>query len=112
MNVFLIMKSSEVNLALSINQYKVVDINIGTNMEIFSEIIVQNKVSEIMHIFRELCTSPFPGLVHFANFLNPMNSTTFVLFGKYCPIVDQLGLKDSSRDFQLNCVISYFFTYI
>ena len=60
MNVFLIMKSSEVNLALSINQYKVVDINIGTNMEIFSEIIAQNKVSEIMHIFRELCTSPFP----------------------------------------------------
>ena len=43
---------------------------------------------------------------------NPMNSTTFVLFGKYCPIMDQLGSKDSSRDFQLNCVISYFFTYI
>jgi hypothetical protein len=43
---------------------------------------------------------------------NPMNSTTFVLFDKYCTIVDQLGLKDSSRDFQLNCVISYFFTYI
>jgi hypothetical protein len=37
-----------------------------------------------------------------------MNSTTFVLFGKYCPIVNQLGSKDSSRDFQLNCVISYF----
>jgi hypothetical protein len=42
----------------------------------------------------------------------PMNSTTFVLFDKYCPIVDQLGSKDSSRDLQLNCVISYFFTYI
>jgi hypothetical protein len=41
-----------------------------------------------------------------------MNSTTFVLFGKYCPIMDQLGSKDSSRDFQLNCIISYFFTYI
>jgi hypothetical protein len=38
-----------------------------------------------------------------------MNSTTFVLFDKYCLIVDQLGSKDSSRDFQLNCVISYFF---
>jgi hypothetical protein len=37
-----------------------------------------------------------------------MNSTTFVLFDKYCPIMDQLGSKDSSRDFQLNCVISYF----
>jgi hypothetical protein len=41
-----------------------------------------------------------------------MYSTTFVLFGKYYPIVDQLGSKDSSRNFQLNCVISYFFTYI
>jgi hypothetical protein len=41
-----------------------------------------------------------------------MNSTTFVLFDKYCPIVDQLGSKDSSHDLQLNCVISYFFTYI
>jgi hypothetical protein len=37
-----------------------------------------------------------------------MNSTTFVLFDKYYPIVDQLGSKDSSRDFQLNYVISYF----
>ena len=52
------------------------------------------------------------GLVHFAKKVNPMNSTTFVLFGKYCPIVDQLGLKNLSRDFQLNYVISYFFTYI
>jgi hypothetical protein len=41
-----------------------------------------------------------------------MNSTIFVLFDKYYPIVDQLGSKDSSRDFQLNYVISYFFTYI
>jgi hypothetical protein len=41
-----------------------------------------------------------------------MNSTIFVLFNKYCPIVDQLGSKDSSCDLQLNCVISYFFTYI
>jgi hypothetical protein len=45
-------------------------------------------------------------------FFNLMNSTTFVLFDKYCPIVDQLGSKDSSRDFELNCVIRYFFTYI
>jgi hypothetical protein len=40
---------------------------------------------------------------------NPMNSIIFVLFDKYCPIVDQLGSKDSSRDLQLNYVISYFF---
>jgi hypothetical protein len=36
-----------------------------------------------------------------------MNSIIFVLFGKYCLIVDQLGSKDSSHDFQLKC-ISYF----
>jgi hypothetical protein len=41
-----------------------------------------------------------------------MNNTIFVLFDKYCPIMDQLDSKDSSRDFQLNYVISYFFTYI
>jgi hypothetical protein len=37
-----------------------------------------------------------------------MNSTTFVLFGKYCLIMDQLGSKDLSCDFQLNYIISYF----
>jgi hypothetical protein len=41
-----------------------------------------------------------------------MNSTVFVLFDKYCSTVDQLGSKNSSRDFQLNCIISYFFIYI
>ena len=51
----------------------------------------------------------YPRLVHFANLFNLINSTTFILFSKYYLIVDQLGLKDSSRDFQLNCVISYFF---
>jgi hypothetical protein len=38
-----------------------------------------------------------------------MNTIIFVLFDKYCPIVDQPGSKDSSRDLQLNYVISYFF---
>jgi hypothetical protein len=51
-------------------------------------------------------------LVQIEENFNPINSTTFVLFGKYCPIMNQLGSKDSSRDFQLNRVISYFFTYI
>jgi hypothetical protein len=37
-----------------------------------------------------------------------MNNIIFVLFGKYYLIVDQLGSKNSSRDFQLNCIISYF----
>ena len=31
------------------------------------------------------------------------------LFGKNCPIIDYLGLKDSSHDFSANCVISFFF---
>ena len=48
-------------------------------------------------------------LVYMVKKVNLMNSATFVLFGKYCPIVDQLGSKDSSRDFQLNCIINYFF---
>ena len=43
---------------------------------------------------------------------NPMNIITFVLFDKYCPIVDQLGSKDSSRDFQLNYVISFFYLHL
>jgi len=29
--------------------------------------------------------------------------------GKYYPIIDSLGLKDSSRDLQANCVISFCF---
>ena len=33
------------------------------------------------------------GLVHFANFLNPTNNTTFVLFDKYYLIVDQQTQK-------------------
>jgi hypothetical protein len=41
-----------------------------------------------------------------------MNNTTFVLFGKYYLIMDQLGSKDLSHDFQLNCIISYFFYLI
>jgi hypothetical protein len=31
-----------------------------------------------------------------------MNNITFVLFGKYCPIIDQLGSKDSSREENFN----------
>ena len=31
------------------------------------------------------------------------------LFGKNCPIMNYLGLKDSSRQLRTNCAISYFF---
>ena len=31
------------------------------------------------------------------------------LFNKHYPIMKQLGLKDLSRDLQLNCTISYLF---
>jgi len=31
------------------------------------------------------------------------------LFDKYCPIMNKLGSKDSSRDLQTNCVISFYF---
>jgi hypothetical protein len=64
-------------------------------------------------IFLELNTAvvadhgtPIRPLFRLGKNFNPMNSTTFVLFDKYYPIVDQLGSKDSSRDLQLNCVIS------
>ena len=29
--------------------------------------------------------------------------------GKYCPIINELGLKDSSRKLQTNCAISFCF---
>ena len=32
-----------------------------------------------------------------------------IVFDNYCPTMDELGSKDSSRDFQLNCVISFCF---
>jgi hypothetical protein len=63
-------------------------------------------VGSSSHVF--FAANAMLGLVYFAKNLNLMNSTTFVLFGKYCSIVDQLGSKDSSRDFKLNCVINYF----
>jgi len=31
------------------------------------------------------------------------------LFDKHCPIIEQLELKDSSRDLYVNCAISYLF---
>ena len=31
------------------------------------------------------------------------------VFGKNCPIMDYLGLKDSSRQLRTNCAISYSF---
>ena len=31
------------------------------------------------------------------------------LFDKHCPITEQLGSKDSSHKFQVNCVISFYF---
>jgi len=34
------------------------------------------------------------------------------LFDKHYPIMEQLGLKDSSRDLQINCAINYLFIYI
>jgi len=35
--------------------------------------------------------------------------TLLFVFNKYCPIMDYLGLKDSSRQFRPNCVISFYF---
>jgi len=38
--------------------------------------------------------------------------TLLFLFDKQYPIIEQLGLKDSSRDLQINCVISFFYLYL
>jgi len=34
------------------------------------------------------------------------------LFDKYYPIMDKLSSKDSSRDLQVNCAISFLFSFI
>ena len=34
------------------------------------------------------------------------------VFDKNYPIMNYLGLKDSSHDFSANCVVSFFFVYI
>ena len=43
------------------------------------------------------------------NFLDFDTVALSFLFDKYYSIIEQLGLKDSSRDLQVNCVISYLF---
>jgi len=43
------------------------------------------------------------------NFLDFDTIALLFLFDKHYPIIEQLGLKDSSRDLQVNCVISYLF---
>ena len=40
---------------------------------------------------------------------NFLDLALLFLFDKHYPIMEQLGLKDSSRDLQVNCVISYLF---
>jgi hypothetical protein len=55
---------------------------------------------------------PMPPTTLFLGQLSDARTTFISGRREYCLIIDQLGLKNSSRDFQLNCVISYFFTYI
>ena len=40
-------------------------------------------------------------------FLENGNVALSFVFGKNCPIMDYLGLKDSSRQLRANCAISY-----
>jgi hypothetical protein len=51
-------------------------------------------------------------LFSFQNFLSFDTIEFLFLFDKYCPIMEQLGLKDLSYDLQINCVISFYFSYI
>ena len=43
------------------------------------------------------------------NFLDFDNVVLSFLFDKHYPIMEQLGLKDPSRNLQINCAISYLF---
>jgi hypothetical protein len=49
------------------------------------------------------------GLFSFEIFLVFRIVTLLFLFDKYCLIIEYLGLKDSSRDLQVNCAISFYF---
>jgi len=48
-------------------------------------------------------------LFRFKNFLDFDTIALSFLFDKQYPITEQLGLKDSSRDLQINSAISYLF---
>ena len=43
------------------------------------------------------------------NFLDFDTVALSFLFDKHCPIMEQLGLNDSSRDLHINCAFSYLF---
>jgi hypothetical protein len=49
------------------------------------------------------------GLFSFRKFLENATVPISLLFDKYYPIMYKLGLKDSSREFRLNCVINFIF---
>jgi len=50
-----------------------------------------------------------PTLLRSKNFLDFDTVALSFLFDKHYPIMKQVGLKDSSRDLQVNCAISYYF---
>jgi hypothetical protein len=53
------------------------------------------------------------GLVYIQNFFDFDTVAHSFLFDKHYLIMEQLGLKDSSRDLQVNCAISYpFYLYL
>jgi hypothetical protein len=55
-------------------------------------------------------TSPWSrALFRSRNFLDFDTIAFSFLFDKHCPIMEQLGLKDPSRDLHVNCAISYLF---
>jgi hypothetical protein len=53
--------------------------------------------------------SIFEGAFSTENFWLLATVALSFVFDKSCPIMDYLGLKDSSRQLQANCVISYSF---
>jgi len=58
-------------------------------------------------VWTQLCATET--LSSFEKISNFATVTLSFLFDKYYPIMNKLGSKDSSRDLQINCVISFCF---
>ena len=56
-----------------------------------------------------MCILRNKALFRSKNFLDFDTVALSFLFDKHYPIMEQLGLKDSSHDLQVNCAISYLF---
>ena len=68
-------------------------------------------IDSLLHRYVYSSTRSVPNKAPFSseNFWLLATVVLSFVFGKNCPIMDYLGLKDSSRQLQANCAISYSF---